>query len=148
METTAQYNPRDTRSERLTVAARYQPDLLKTLNMSYRYQRDRITNVDVSAQWALGGSWFGVGRYNYSLKDDRVVEALAGFEYNSDCWIGRVVMQRFAAAAGVASNAVFLQLELNGFSRIGSNPFEVLRRNIPGYTPINQTLTPARTSGI
>jgi LPS-assembly protein len=147
METAVQYNPRETRGERLTVAARYQPELLKTLNMSYRYQRDVLANVDVSAQWPLGGSWYGVGRYNYSLRFGRLVESLAGFEYNGDCWIGRVVMQRFAAAAGVATNAVFLQLELNGFSKIGSNPLEVLRRNIPGYTPINQTLTPVGAFG-
>ena len=147
METAVQYNPRDSRSERLTVAARYQPELLKTLNLSYRYQRDLLANVDVSAQWPLGGAWYGVGRYNYSVRDNRLVESLAGFEYNGDCWIGRLVVQRFAAAAGVATNAVFLQLELNGFSKIGSNPLEALRRNIPGYTPINQTLTPVGAFG-
>jgi LPS-assembly protein len=32
---------------------------------------------------------------------------------------------------------VFLQLELNGFSRLGSNPLEALKRNIPGYQKIN-----------
>jgi LPS-assembly protein len=32
---------------------------------------------------------------------------------------------------------VFLQLELNGFSRLGSNPLEALKRNIPGYQRIN-----------
>jgi LPS-assembly protein len=32
---------------------------------------------------------------------------------------------------------VFLQLELNGFSRLGSNPLEALKRNIPGYRRIS-----------
>jgi LPS-assembly protein len=145
IETAVQYNPRDERSERMTLSARYQPDLLKTLNMRYGYQRDLLNHIDISAQWPLGGGWYGVGRYNYSVRDGRLVESLAGFEYNGDCWIGRVVAQRFATAAGVATNAVFLQLELNGFSRIGSNPLEVLRRNIPGYTPINQTVAPGRS---
>jgi LPS-assembly protein len=49
-----------------------------------------------------------------------------------------VVLQRFAAAAGTSTSALFLQLELNGFSRIGSNPLETLKRNIPGYGGINQ----------
>jgi LPS-assembly protein len=101
--------------------------------------------VDVSSQWPLTGKVFGVGRYNYSLKDNRVVEALAGFEYNDDCWIGRIVIQRFAAAAGIATHAIFLQLELKGFSQIGSNPLEALKRNIPGYTRLNQTLNPGRS---
>ena len=37
----------------------------------------------------------------------------------------------------------FIQLELNGVARIGSNPIELLRRNIPGYTLVNTT-APAR----
>ena len=144
LETAVQYNQREARGERFTVSTRYQPQLQQVLNLSYRYYRDKFNQVDASTQWPLGGGWYGVGRYNYSLLDHRVVESLAGFEYNADCWIGRVVVQHFAAAAGVATNAVFLQLELTGFSRIGSNPLEALRRNIPGYTRINQLQQPGR----
>ena len=144
LETALQYNPREGRNERFNVSSRYQPEPLKTLNMGYRFQRDRLSHIDLSAQWPLGGPWHGVGRYNYSLRDGRLVESLAGFEYNGGCWIGRFVAQRFASAAGVATNALFVQLELKGFSRIGSNPLEVLRRNIPGYTNINSPFTTDR----
>lgn len=143
VESGLQFNSREERTERVTVAARYQPEVLKTLNLSYRFLRDQVRQVDVSSQWPLGGGWYGVGRFNYSLRDGRVIEGLAGFEYNGECWIGRVVVQRFASAAGSATNALFLQLELNGFSRIGSNPLEALKRNIPGYARINQAV-PAR----
>ncbi len=163
-ESGVEYNGRDNRAERVTVGVRYQPELLKTLNMSYRYLRDQLSQIDVSSQWPLGRGWYGVGRLNYSLKDGRIVEGLAGFEYNGDCWIGRVVLQRFAIAAGSATliaqgstpavavgstpavavgssrNTIFLQIELNGFSRIGSNPLEALKRNIPGYARINQAV--------
>ena len=159
-ESGLEYNGRDNRAERITVGVRYQPELLKTLNMSYRYLRDQLKQIDVSSQWPLGRGWYGVGRLNYSLMDRRIVEGLAGFEYNGDCWIGRVVLQRFAVAAGGAApvfagsthpvvagsstNAVFLQIELNGFSSIGSNPLEALRRNIPGYARINQAVPAGR----
>jgi LPS-assembly protein len=145
MATATQYNSRESRVERLTVSTRYQPEVQKTLNLSYRYLRDQLGQVDVSSQWPISGKLYGVGRYNYSLKDNRVVEALAGFEYNEDCWIGRVVVQRFAAAAGIATHAIFLQLELRGFSQIGSNPLEALKRNIPGYSRLNQSLNPGRS---
>ena len=79
-----------------------------------------------------------MGRYNYSTRSNRLVEALGGFEYNAGCWITRVVAQRFAAAAGTSTSALFVQLELNGLSRLGSNPLETLERNIPGYSVINQ----------
>jgi LPS-assembly protein len=37
-----------------------------------------------------------------------------------------------------SSTALFVQLELNDFTRIGSNPLELLRRNIQGYGMVNQ----------
>lgn len=138
LDSALQYNPHRSFFQRLGVAVRYRPETAKVLNLGYRFTRDALNQVDVSAQWPLGGGWYGVGRYNYSTRDNRLVEALGGFEYNAGCWIGRVVLQRFAAAAGTSTSAFFVQLELNGFSRIGSNPLETLKRNIPGYGGINQ----------
>ena len=144
LDSALQYNPHRNFFERLGIGARYQPETAKALNLGYRFTRDSLNQVDVSAQWPLGGGWYGVGRYNYSLRDNRLVESLGGFEYNGGCWIGRVVVQRFAAAAGNFTSAVFVQLELNGFSRIGSNPLETLKRNIPGYGRLNQTSPDSR----
>jgi len=142
-EGASEYDQRDHRTERLTLAARYRPEGLKALNLSYRYLSGDITTtgpikqVDLSAQWPLFGRWYGVGRFNYSLADSRIIEGIGGLEYGADCWTSRVIMQRFALTAGTSSSSVFLQLELNGFSRLGSNPLEALKRNIPGYQRIN-----------
>ena len=143
IEAATEYDQRDHRTERLTLAARYRPAGLKTLNLSYRYlsgditQTGPIKQIDLSAQWPLFGHWYGVGRFNYSLSDSRIVEGIGGLEYAADCWTSRIVMQRFALTAGTSSSSVFLQLELNGFSRLGSNPLEALKRNIPGYQRVN-----------
>jgi LPS-assembly protein len=79
-----------------------------------------------------------VGRYNYSTKESRLVEGIAGLEYNGGCWIARLVVQRLAVQANSPSSSIFVQLELNDISRIGSNPLDLLRRSIPGYGVINQ----------
>ncbi len=139
LDSALQYNPHRNFFDRLSIGTRYQPETAKVLNLGYRLTRDSLNQVDVSAQWPLGGGWYGVGRYNYSLRDNRLVETLGGFEYNAGCWIGRLVVHRFATATGSFSSGVFVQLELNGFSRIGSNPLETLKRNIPGYDRLNQT---------
>jgi LPS-assembly protein len=144
LEGASEYDQRDYRTERLTLAARYRPEGLKTLNLSYRYLSGDITHagpikqIDLSAQWPLVGRWYGVGRFNYSLSDSRIVEGIGGFEYAADCWTSRIVVQRFALTAGTSSSSVFLQLELNGFSRLGSNPLEALKRSILGYQRINE----------
>jgi LPS-assembly protein len=78
-----------------------------------------------------------VARSNYSLKDKKIVDGLAGFEYKDDCWSFRLVGQRFATATNTNTTSFFIQLELNGLSKLGSNPIEVLKKNISGYQPIN-----------
>jgi LPS-assembly protein len=131
------YNGQDNHADKLTVTTRYQPEALRTFSLSYRFLRDQIRQVDLSGQWPLFGRWFAVGRLSYSLSDSRIVEGLGGFEYGAGCWVSRIVMQRFALTAGSSTSSVFLQLELNGFSQLGSNPLEALKHNIPGYQPIN-----------
>ena len=141
-----QYNPHANHVERLAVGGRYQPELGRTLSASYRYNRD-LTNsstvsdvrqIDIAGQWPLWQNWSGVGRYNYSLVDHRIIESVGGLEYNAGCWVSRVVLQRIATATGDSSTAFFIQLELNGFSNIGSNPMDLLKRSIPGYGRVNQ----------
>ena len=67
-----------------------------------------------------------------------MIESLAGLEYNGGCWVVRGVLQRIALTQDTASTGFFIQLELSGLSRIGSNPLDVLKRNIQGYSLINQ----------
>lgn len=135
-----QYNTDTGITEKGNISTRYQPEIGRVLNMAYRYTRDSLEQVDLSSEWPLGGNWYGLGRLNYSLRDnpptDRrgPAEYLAGLEYDAGCWQGRTVMHRLATATGKANYALFFQLELGGLSSIGTNPLEVLKRNIPGYT--------------
>jgi LPS-assembly protein len=76
---------------------------------------------------------YGVGRGNYSLKDHRMTDALFGFEYDAGCWIARVVAERVSTGQTEATRRLMIQLELVGLSRLGSNPLQVLKDNIPGY---------------
>jgi LPS-assembly protein len=75
----------------------------------------------------------GLARWNYSIRDRQLVQALVGLEYNAECWTMRFVAHRFVVSPEQYSSAMFIQFELGGLSRIGSNPFEVLRQNIGGY---------------
>jgi len=133
-----QYDPRQRQLERFNIAGRWQPEAGRLFNTAYRYTREALGNIDFSAQWPLGGGWHGVGRYNWSTKEKRAIELIGGIEYDGGCWLFRGVFQRLATQVGNATTAFYVQLELNGFSRLGSNPLELLRRNIPGYGIVNQ----------
>ena len=122
---------------RAAAAVRWQPRPASALSVSYRYKIDDLQQIDVAGQWPLAPRWYGVGRANYSLRDARWVELLGGLEYKADCWVARVVMQRFVTTAQTATTTFFFQLQLNGLASIGTSPIEQLRRNIPGYQVVN-----------
>jgi LPS-assembly protein len=149
-DTTTQYNRRDSRPERYTVSTRYAPEVAKVVSASYRFNRDPLNplrQVDVSGQWPIAAGWYGVGRYNYSILDKRLVDGLAGIEYNAGCWVFRAVFTRLQAAAQVASTAIFIQLEFTGVGQLGTDEVvSQLKRNVPGYSttnPRDPTLAPS-----
>lgn len=145
-DATTQYNRHEQRGERHSISGRYAPEPGKVLNASYRYNREALKQIDISGQWPVRAGWYAVGRYNYSILDKRLLEGLAGFEYNAGCWAFRAVALRVQAAADVATTAFVFQIEFNGIGSIGTDEAaEMLRRQVPGYSvsnPADARLTP------
>jgi LPS-assembly protein len=171
----AQYDPYNSRFEQGLVSARWSPQRLTTVSLSYRYQRDPPVlqsgiqqaylpqgqnQVSLAFQWPFTPRLFGVGRIDYSMHTGpildsegqtvqdsrRVTQAIAGLEYKGDCcWTGRVVFQRYAVAADEVNTAVFFQLELNGLGALGTDPLKLLSRSIPGYESVNPPPAPGTT---
>ena len=136
LDSSFQYSTSATEFKRTNIAARYNAEGGRILNFSYRFSRDTLKQVDVSAQWPFGKAapgWTMLARANHSLQDHRLLEGLLGVEYNYGCWEFRLVAHRFATATQQYSNSFQFQLELKGLSKLGINPLETLRQNIPGY---------------
>jgi len=128
---------------RSNLGVSYRPEPTKVFNAEYRFQQATATQpigleqVDVSAQWPLFRNVYAVGRVNYSTRERKAIETLAGFEYSGCCWVVRAVASRYVTGLQTATSTLFLQLELNGLARLGSNPLESLKRNVPGYQLVN-----------
>ena len=133
LDTFWQYNTDGGGLVRSNVLARYNPEPGKLLNAGYRYTENFLEQINVSGQWPLSRGWYGVGRANYSIREKALIESLAGLEYDAGCWQMRAVMQRVETATAEANYGMFFQLELGGLASIGSNPLNLLRRDIPGY---------------
>jgi LPS-assembly protein len=143
VEAAVQYTPNLNRSQKLTVAGHYLPVPGSIINAAYRYARGSIDaadpaqsgieQVDLSTQWPITRNLSGLARWNWSIRDRKLLEGLAGFEYNAGCWQLRAVAHRFITATQQYSTSFQIQLELSGLSRIGINPLETLRQNIAGY---------------
>jgi LPS-assembly protein len=89
--------------------------------------------------------WYGVGRINYSMLESQIADLVAGFEYDAGCWVGRLVLERLGRGTASASQRVLFQLEFTGFTRVGANPLQTLRDNVPRYMLLNeQVQVPSR----
>jgi LPS-assembly protein len=139
-----QHSTLERRLVRAAAALRWQPRAGSVLSLAYRYKLDEIEQIDFAAQWPIAARWYGVGRANYSIRDGRWVELLAGFEYRDDCWAVRVVGQSFVTLGEGTTTALLFQLQLNGVASIGTGLLDQLRRSIPGYEPIDPRQTSFR----
>lgn len=153
LDASLQYSPENERISRSILGARYSPGPFRTVNARYRFTRGLSEQFEVGWQWPLNdgrtpadkpraprssasgckGTWYGVGRVNYSMRDRRLTDVIAGLEYDAGCWIGRVVAERLSTGRSEATTRLLFQLELVGLSRLGSNPLQVLKENVPGY---------------
>ena len=152
LDASVQYSPDSNRTVRSILGARYSPGPFRTVGLTYRLARSLSEQVEIGWQWpvygrtpdpsgariaatgtACTGSLYSVGRINYSTRDSRVTDSVLGLEYDAGCWIGRLVAERLSTGRSEATTRLLLQLELVGLSRLGSNPLQVLKDNIPGY---------------
>ena len=140
IDTAWQFDTQNGNTIRQNLGASYRPGPGRALNFGYRFIDQTTEQIDLSAQWPLGKRWYGMFRYNYSIQDDKLVEGLAGLEYNGGCWVMRGVFQRLATKENQSTDALFFQLELNGMGRLGSNPLDVLKLSVPGYRSSNDIL--------
>ncbi len=152
-DSTVQYNQDTNRSTRSTVSARYSPGPYRTISMAYRMQRGSSEQVDVGWQWPVAallggdftpparrnlpgeGRWYTVGRMNYSMQDNKMIDTVVGFEYDSCCWIGRVLVERHQNSIRSSATKLMFQVEFVGFSRLslGNDPLQSLKDQIPRY---------------
>ena len=138
IDSALEYNEGTHRIVTANYGVQWKPGEKRVLNTEYRYERGSFELLNLSGQWPIAQRFYGVGRISYSLPERRNTENLLGMEYNADCWVLRMVVQRFATASRNATTSFFLQLELNGLSKLGPNPLEALSKNIPGYQKVNQ----------
>jgi LPS-assembly protein len=155
-----QYDAYGHRVSQAYTSLRWSPQRLTTVALTYRYQSNALINqqylptpqnqISLGVQWPFSKHWYGVGRIDYALGQEatggnsRFPQAMLGVEYKSDCcWSARVVFQRYAISGSQANTALFFQLELTGLGSLGSDPMDLINRNIPGYQPV----TPAPQPG-
>jgi len=91
------------------------------VGFEYRYRRERVDQFDFRLSWPVNPQWTLLTRVNYSFSDDDLLEAQAGFEYESCCWAIRTVYRRYLKNRdGEYRDGVYLELNLKGLASVGT----------------------------
>jgi len=131
-----QWNPDIDKADQGTFQFQYHWDDRRLFNAGYRFLRDQLAQTDFSFLWLLDPHWQLLGRWNYSQRDRRPLETLAGIQYESCCWIFRATTRRYVSdTSGKYNSSLYLQLELKGLANIGQSAEDVLENGILGYRP-------------
>lgn len=130
-----QWNNEARRTERGTFAVQYHPTTDRVLNASYRFRETTLEQTDLSFLWPLHRRWRAIGRWNYSILDQRTLESLGGLEYESCCWRLSVVGRSHVNdTRGSTNRSIFVELELKGLTSVGRRVEDLLENGILGYS--------------
>lgn len=111
------------------------------INLGYSAQPDSYRQADIGFSWPATPHWNIVGRHAHALDDNQPINSLIGFEYDSCCWLLRVVAQRYVVTPGDPTRSehtlgFMLQLELKGLGSLGQSADRTLQNAILGYQPL------------
>ncbi len=163
LEAAIQVNPDTGDVVRTAVSGRYSPGNYRTVRAAYLQQSSTSSQIDVGWQWPINdlwgdrgldlgagqgqgpNRWYSVGRMIYNIEDRKLVDVIAGFEYDAGCWLGRLVVTRLQSSTSTSNASIMAQIEFIGFSHLGSSPLKTLRDSIPRYQYLREkTTTPSR----
>ncbi len=131
-----QWDPEQSSTTRSSARLQFRSDNQHILNLSYRYEKDDFEQTDVSFIWPLSQQWTGIGRWNYALDDQRTQGLLVGLQYESCCWLARVLARSYILnASDDRTQSILLQIQFKGLGNFGSKIDDLLERTIFGYRP-------------
>ncbi len=106
------------------------------LNVSYRFRRNFLEQIDSTALVPINDRWSLVGRYYYSIMDRQLLEAFGGVEYDSCCVALRALVRHYRQrrpAPARWTRLCFFELEFKGVGSTGTRTENYLRRAMLGY---------------
>ena len=147
--TTYQWDPTYKREDLASIRARYLMPQDGVINLNYRYRRntstgsDQLEQADLSFLYPINPSWSVVGRYYYSLLDDKPLEIIGGVQWESCCLAVRALARRYVRnREGELNNSFEIEFVLMGLGSAGQDTDRTLRRAILGYNRDDLYLVP------
>lgn len=131
-------------SSKHSALVHYENEDNAILNLGYSRRRQTDENpepleqTDISIVAPVGRNYTLIGRWNYSLEQERDLETIAGISYESCCWSMIVALQRTLVQSSTIDedydNSILFQLVLKGLGSVsGDSAVDKLKRSILGF---------------
>jgi Organic solvent tolerance protein OstA len=91
----AEWDPYQKQWDQGTFELEYRPSDNRVIDVGYRYDRDFLNQAEISFVWPVAGGFSVVGSWDYSVMDRATLETFAGIQYDTCCWIFRLIARRF-----------------------------------------------------
>lgn len=125
----------------------YKSDARHLYNIGYRKRLNDdildIEQIDTSFVYAINREYSAIVRYNYSLKDRKNIDGIAGISYDSCCWAIQLLaqsrLQNSTTSTGAYENSILVQFVFKGLGSLsGSEARTTLEQSIYGYSDFLQ----------
>ncbi|MGB1309557.1 MAG: LPS-assembly protein LptD [Leucothrix sp.] len=132
--TTAFWDPNTSDWASTEARINYLDDKKRILNINYQHIPSQVSEIDTSFSLPITKKWGLIGKLDYDLSNDRVLEQLAGIEFEDCCLASRLVARRYLTTDNVSyDDALFFEFNLKGLGSISTGVNAILKENIYGY---------------
>lgn len=120
----------------------YRPEANQVLNLSYRYRRGLLEQVEAGVAWPISSHWGLFARDIYSLKDHTQIDSFSGFQYQACCFKVELLARHYVSSFdGSRNTSIVFQVELNGLSTVSDRVGTFLEQAIRGYSPSDNSVS-------
>jgi LPS-assembly protein len=131
-----QWDPGESRTALSALRSQWRFSDQGVANLAYRYRENAVEQADASFALPVAQRWRLVGRWAWSLRDRRTLEALGGVEWRDCCMAVRVLGREYIRDLNAERNrGIYLEIELNGLGSFGRDTARLLHDAILGYSP-------------
>ena len=125
----------------------YKSDNNHLFNIGYRKRLEGnvldLEQTDTSFVYAINNQYSTYFRWNYSLKDDKDIDTIAGIAYDSCCWSIQLLAQRRLKNSTTDNNAydnsILVQFVFKGLGSVsGNSASDTLEQSIYSYNDPHQ----------
>lgn len=132
------YDTKNKQIQQNTLDLRYRLDKDRLFSVGHRFNRGQYQQVSLASIWRVHDQWKTFQRYDYSVREKRLLNAVVGVEYDDCCWAWRLAGKRARnsdSSHAKLENSLYFEFIFKGLGNMGKNASSLLKSEIREFKP-------------